>query len=207
MDAHTGVLDTGELWRLTMEHSPVGMALVSPGRRDPHRQRRARRDARLRPRRARAPHGRRPHPPRRPRDRPRPHAAGDGRVDDVLPRAQAVLPLRRQPPAGRAVGAPAARHRRCAAAVHHADHRPHRGARLRRAPRRRRGDRPRPAEQGPGDPRRASRSGLLLVDADGTYSAWNRRQQELLDIAFPDGHGGRAGADAASCTTPSSRRS
>ncbi len=35
--------------------------------------------------------------------------------------------------------------------------------------------------------------GLLLVDADGTYSAWNRRQQELLDIAFPDGHGGRAG--------------
>jgi len=35
--------------------------------------------------------------------------------------------------------------------------------------------------------------GLLLVDADGTYSAWNRKQQELLDIAFPDGHGGRAG--------------
>lgn len=35
--------------------------------------------------------------------------------------------------------------------------------------------------------------GLLLVDADGTYSTWNRRQQELLDIAFPDGHGGRAG--------------
>ncbi len=35
--------------------------------------------------------------------------------------------------------------------------------------------------------------GLLLVDADGTYSAWNHRQQELLDIAFPDGHGGRAG--------------
>lgn len=35
--------------------------------------------------------------------------------------------------------------------------------------------------------------GLLLVDADGTYSAWNQRQQELLDIAFPDGHGGRAG--------------
>lgn len=35
--------------------------------------------------------------------------------------------------------------------------------------------------------------GLLLVDADGTYSAWNHRQQELLDIAFPDGHDGRAG--------------
>ncbi|MFC0222270.1 sensor histidine kinase, partial [Nocardioides zeicaulis] len=37
--------------------------------------------------------------------------------------------------------------------------------------------------------------GLLLVDADGTYSAWNQRQQELLDIAFPDGHGGRAGQE------------
>ena len=35
--------------------------------------------------------------------------------------------------------------------------------------------------------------GLLLVDADGTYSAYNRRQQEFLDIAFPDGHLGRAG--------------
>ena len=35
--------------------------------------------------------------------------------------------------------------------------------------------------------------GLLLVDADGTYSAYNRRQQELLDIAFPDGHLGVAG--------------
>jgi PAS domain S-box-containing protein len=35
--------------------------------------------------------------------------------------------------------------------------------------------------------------GLLLVEADGTYSTWNRRQQEFLDIAFPDGHGGRAG--------------
>ncbi len=30
MDARTGVLDIGELWRLTMEHSPVGMAIVAP---------------------------------------------------------------------------------------------------------------------------------------------------------------------------------
>ncbi len=35
--------------------------------------------------------------------------------------------------------------------------------------------------------------GLLLVDADGTYSAYNRRQQELLAVAFPAGHLGRAG--------------
>ncbi len=35
--------------------------------------------------------------------------------------------------------------------------------------------------------------GLLLVDADGTYSTYNRRQQEFLDIAFPAGHGGHAG--------------
>ncbi len=45
-------------------------------------------------------------------------------------------------------------HRRRAAPVHHADHRPHRGARVRRTPRRRGGGRPRPAEQGPGDPGR-----------------------------------------------------
>jgi two-component system phosphate regulon sensor histidine kinase PhoR len=37
--------------------------------------------------------------------------------------------------------------------------------------------------------------GLLLVDADGTYSAYNKRQGELLDIAFPGGHEGHAGQD------------
>ncbi len=37
--------------------------------------------------------------------------------------------------------------------------------------------------------------GLLLVDADGSYSAYNRRQRELLDIAFPDGHLGQSGQD------------
>ena len=37
--------------------------------------------------------------------------------------------------------------------------------------------------------------GLLLVDADGTYSAYNRRQRELLDIAFPGGHEGHSGQD------------
>ncbi|MCW2738580.1 sensor histidine kinase [Nocardioides sp.] len=35
--------------------------------------------------------------------------------------------------------------------------------------------------------------GLLLVEADGRYSASNRCQRELLDIAFPTGHLGRAG--------------
>lgn len=34
--------------------------------------------------------------------------------------------------------------------------------------------------------------GLLLVDAEGNYSTYNRRQQEFLDIAFPDGPSGRA---------------
>ena len=37
--------------------------------------------------------------------------------------------------------------------------------------------------------------GLLLIDADGTYSAYNKRQRELLDIAFPGGHEGHAGQD------------
>ncbi|HSU01675.1 MAG TPA: PAS domain S-box protein [Nocardioides sp.] len=35
--------------------------------------------------------------------------------------------------------------------------------------------------------------GLLLVDADGTYSAYNRRLREFLSLAFPDGHLGHAG--------------
>jgi PAS domain S-box-containing protein len=35
--------------------------------------------------------------------------------------------------------------------------------------------------------------GLLLVDAKGAYTAYNRRQQELLDIAFPEGHLGPSG--------------
>lgn len=35
--------------------------------------------------------------------------------------------------------------------------------------------------------------GLLQVDAEGAYVAYNSRQQEFLDIAFPGGHGGRAG--------------
>jgi two-component system phosphate regulon sensor histidine kinase PhoR len=37
--------------------------------------------------------------------------------------------------------------------------------------------------------------GLLLIDADGTYSAYNQRQRELLDIAFPGGHEGHSGQD------------
>ena len=104
MDAHTGVLDTGELWRLTMEHSPVGMALVSPDGEilaanaalgdmlgyDPdelaHRT-----VADL------------THPDDLATDLDL-DASGDGRSTTVVPRAQALLPLRRQPPAGRAVG-------------------------------------------------------------------------------------------------------
>lgn len=37
--------------------------------------------------------------------------------------------------------------------------------------------------------------GLLLVDSDGTYSAYNKRQQELFAIAFPGGHSGHSGQD------------
>ena len=37
--------------------------------------------------------------------------------------------------------------------------------------------------------------GLLVIDADGTYGPYNRRQKEFLDIAFPGGHGGRSGQD------------
>jgi len=37
--------------------------------------------------------------------------------------------------------------------------------------------------------------GLLVIDADGTYGPYNRRQKEFLDIAFPGGHSGRSGQD------------
>ena len=37
--------------------------------------------------------------------------------------------------------------------------------------------------------------GLLLLDADGKYMAYNRRHQDFLDLAFPDGHEGLAGQD------------
>ncbi|HSF34464.1 MAG TPA: PAS domain S-box protein, partial [Nocardioides sp.] len=35
--------------------------------------------------------------------------------------------------------------------------------------------------------------GLLQIDAKGRYVATNARQREFLDLAFPDGHRGRAG--------------
>jgi two-component system phosphate regulon sensor histidine kinase PhoR len=35
--------------------------------------------------------------------------------------------------------------------------------------------------------------GLLLIDADGRYQVLNRRHHDFMDLAFPDGHAGRAG--------------
>jgi PAS domain S-box-containing protein len=35
--------------------------------------------------------------------------------------------------------------------------------------------------------------GLLLLDADGTYQSYNSRHQDFMDLAFPDGHLGRVG--------------
>ncbi len=35
--------------------------------------------------------------------------------------------------------------------------------------------------------------GLILLGKDGEYLAVNRKHQEFMDLAFPDGHGGRAG--------------
>lgn len=37
--------------------------------------------------------------------------------------------------------------------------------------------------------------GLLFLDADGNYLAYNSRHQQLLDLAFPSGHLGHAGQD------------
>ena len=35
--------------------------------------------------------------------------------------------------------------------------------------------------------------GLVLLDADGNYQTANQRQADFLDLAYPDGHRGRAG--------------
>jgi two-component system phosphate regulon sensor histidine kinase PhoR len=35
--------------------------------------------------------------------------------------------------------------------------------------------------------------GLVLLDHDGTYLTMNKRQQDFIGLAFPDGHAGRAG--------------
>ncbi|MDR7252071.1 PAS domain S-box-containing protein [Nocardioides sp. BE266] len=35
--------------------------------------------------------------------------------------------------------------------------------------------------------------GLLLLDADGSYQGYNSRHQDFMDLAFPDGHRGRVG--------------
>jgi two-component system phosphate regulon sensor histidine kinase PhoR len=35
--------------------------------------------------------------------------------------------------------------------------------------------------------------GLLLLDADGSYAGYNSRHQHFMDLAYPDGHVGRVG--------------
>jgi signal transduction histidine kinase len=52
--------------------------------------------------------------------------------------------------------------------------------------------------------------GLVLLDADGTYRAMNRRHHVFMALAYPDGHAGRAGQvghvyAAADGTTPLTR--
>jgi two-component system phosphate regulon sensor histidine kinase PhoR len=192
VDAHTGVLDTGELWRLTMEHSPVGMAIVSP-------------DGQILA--ANAALG----------DMLGYHH------DDLSSRTvadlthpedlEADLDLMRKAMAGSTTSYRVPK--RCLRADGSLLHgqlsalllRDTEGAPLHfimqiidRTDVHAFAERLDAAEETAYDLRSKGQAilesvsvGLLLVDADGTYSAWNRRQQEFLDIAFPDGHGGRAG--------------
>ncbi|WP_139227620.1 PAS domain-containing sensor histidine kinase [Nocardioides alpinus] len=192
MEAQAGVLDTGELWRLTMEHSPVGMALVAP-------------DGEILA--ANAALGEMlAYDP----DLLVSRSVADLTHPDDL---ATDLDLMRRAMAG------AMASYRVPKRCFRSDGSLLRGelsALLLRSPE---GDplhfimqivdrtdvhafaeRLDVAEQAAFDMQRKSRAiletvsvGLLLVDADGTYSSWNRRQQELLDIAFPEGHGGRAG--------------
>ena len=138
--AHDGALPGGDGDRLA-------------DRRDRHRQRRALRHAGLRARGADRDDVPRLHPPRRPGSRPAPGRAVARGRDRLLPRHQALHLRRRQHPHRRHLRRAAARPRRRADPLHLPDRRPDGAARLRRAPRRRGRDRPRPAEQGSGDPR------------------------------------------------------
>ena len=192
MDAHTGVLDTGELWRLTMEHSPVGMALVSP-------------DGQIVT--ANAALGEMlgyDH-----------HDLSSRSVADLThpDDRDADLDLMRQAMAGSTTSYRVPK--RCIRSDGSLLHgqlsallmRDTEGAPLHfimqiidRTDVHAFAERLDEAEETAFDLRSKGQAilesvsvGLLLVDADGTYRAWNRRQQELLDIAFPDGHGGRAG--------------
>ena len=192
MDAHTGVLDTGELWRLTMEHSPVGMALVSP-------------DGRILA--ANAALG---EMLGYDRDELTSRSVADLTHPDDL---ETDLDLMRQAMAGTTTSYRVPK--RCFRAdgsllqgeLSALLLRDTAGAPLHfimqiidRTEVHAFAERLDAAEETADDLRRKGQAilesvsvGLLLVDKDGTYSAWNRRQQELLDIAFPDGHGGRAG--------------
>ena len=192
MDARAGVLDTGDLWRLTMEHSPVGMALVSTGGEiltanaalgemlgyDP--------------------------------DELAHHTVADLTHPDDL---ETDLDLMRKAVAGSTTSyrVPKRCFRRDGSLLHgelsalllrDTDGEPLQFIMqiIDRTEVHAFAERLDAAEEAAHDLLSKGQAildgvsvGLLLVDADGTYSAWNRRQQELLDIAFPDGHGGRAG--------------
>lgn len=192
MDAHAGVLDTGELWRLTMEHSPVGMALVSP-------------DGEILAANAALGEMLR----YAPADLVHRSVADLTHPDDLA----TDLDLMRQAMAGSTTSYRV--RKRCfrsdgsllqgelsALLLRDTE-----GAPLQfimqiidRTEVHAFAERLDAAEEATHDLLSKGQAildsvsvGLLLVDVDGTYSAWNRRQQELLDIAFPDGHGGRAG--------------
>ena len=192
MDAHTGVLDTGELWRLTMEHSPVGMAIVSP-------------DGQILAANAALGDMLGYH-----HDELSNRTVADLTHPDDL---EADLDLMRQAMAGSTTSYRVPK--RCLRSdgsllqgqLSALLLRDTEGAPLQfimqiidRTDVHAFAERLDAAEETAYDLRSKGQAilesvsvGLLLVDADGTYSAWNRRQQEFLDIAFPDGHGGRAG--------------
>ena len=177
-----------------MEHSPVGMAIVSPTGDLADGQRRALRHARPRPRRAR--HDVLPgrHPPRRPRRRPARWSSRRSRARS----APTASPSATSAPTARSWSATCPS--RCCAtrrqprALHRPGRRHHRAPGLRRAARRRRGRRGcRSGVRRRGGLRVASASGCCRSTPTGATWPTQRPQREFLDLAFPDGHGGRAG--------------
>ena len=186
-------LETDELWRLTMEHSPVGMAIVSPtgdfmtanvalcdmlGYDADVLITKSFQDI--------------THPDDLDADlRLFDQTLAGG--DQLLPDHQALPPRRRQHPGRRPLRRPAARRRSAPRST--SSRRSSTSASAQAFV-----ERLDAAEAAADADRRTAQAifegvavGLLQIDADGPYLATNSRHQEFLDLAFPDGHLGQAG--------------
>jgi two-component system phosphate regulon sensor histidine kinase PhoR len=186
------VSESEQLWRLTMEHSPVGMTLVGQGGEllvadrafcemlgHPEDVLRTMTFQEI------------THPEDLAADLALPRGDADGRPF-VVPDPQALHPRRRAPRVGRPVGGAAPVGGRRANPLHLPDPRRHAQQEYER--------RLAVAAELLDHQRRLAEAvydsvdvGLVLIDRTGRYETMNRRHHDFMALAFPDGHAGRAG--------------